>query len=226
MPMKYFLSLLLIVITANAFCQSEEFSKPDYKLIEKNVGDKKSPYYFNTLFERYKKADSTMTVEDRRHLYYGYSFQDSYSPYGIPNDYESLNEILMSQKTDSKTLEKLIKVSANVLRDYPFSIRVKEYRIYAFKQLGRLKEARAEEKQAAMIIDAILSTGDGSKENSFYVISTTNEYELLDILGFKFGGEQSIVEGRYDYLTLEENPYELKGMYFEVSRLFESFGLD
>lgn len=224
--MKYFLSLLFLLVTAASFSQTEEFTKPDYAQIEKNVGDKKSPLYFDTLFERYKKADSTMTIEEKRHLYYGYSFQESYSPYGMSDSQEDLNEILQKQSTDKKTFEKLIKVSGKVLEDFPFSIRIKEFRMYAFKQLGKYKEARAEEIQASIIIDAILSSGDGAtQENSFYVINTSNEYEILDILGFRFGGEQQLVEHKYDYLTLADNSYDIKGFYFDVTRLFESFKL-
>lgn len=224
--MKSLFSALFLLFSITAFCQAEEFSKPDYKQIEKNTGDKKSPLYFNTLFERYKKADSTMTIEEKRHLYYGYSFQKEYSPYSISDAQEELNEILRSEKADNKTLEKLIKVSGKVLEDFPFSIRIKEYRIYAFNQLGKLKESRTEEIQAGMIIDAILSTGDGAtQENCFYVINTSNEYEILDILGFRFGGEQQLIEHKYDYLTLAENSYDIKGFYFDVTRLFESFKL-
>jgi hypothetical protein len=224
--MKPLFSFFLLIFSTGAFSQTEEFSKPDYTQIEKNVGDKKSPLYFDTLFERYKKADSTMTIEEKRHLYYGYSYQENYSPYSISDSQEDLNKILQKQDSDKKTFEKLIKVSAKVLEDFPFSIRIKEYRIYAYKQLGKYKEARAEEIQASIIIDAILSTGDGtSQENSFFVINTTNEYEILDIMGFRFGGEQELIEHKYDYLTLAENSYNIKGFYFDVTRLFESFKL-
>ncbi len=222
--MNNLFSLLFLLVSTAVFSQAEEFKKPDYKQIEKNTGDKKSPLYFNTLMERYKKADSTMTIEEKRHLYYGYSYQDKYSPYSISDAQQDLNEILQKEATDKKTFEKLIKVSAKVLEDYPFSIRIKEFRMYAYKQLGKHKEAKAEEIQASIIIDAILSTGDGSSpENSFHVINTSNEYEILDILGFRFGGDQELVESRYDYLSLAENSYNIKGFYFDVTRLFDSF---
>ena len=167
-----------------------------------------------------------MTIEEKRHLYYGYSFQEAYSPYSISDSQDDLNEILEKSEADKKAFEKLIKVSGKVLEDFPFSIRIKEFRMYAFKQLGKYKEAKAEEIQASIIIDAILSTGDGAtQENSFFVINTSNEYEILDILGFRFGGEQQLIEHKYDYLTLAENSYNIKGFYFDVTRLFESFKL-
>lgn len=225
--MNHFFSLLFLLFSAGAFCQTEEPTTPDYKLIEKNIGDKKSPYYFNTLMSRYNKADSTMTTNERRHLYFGYSYQKQYSPYKISDAQEEFTELLRAQQTDRKTMEKLIKLSEKVLKDFPFSIRIKEYRMYAFKQLERFKEANAEEIQAAMIIDAILSTGDGStQEKSFHVINTSNEYEIIDILGFRFGGEQELIEAKYDYLTVDENSYNMKGFYFNVTRLFESFHME
>jgi hypothetical protein len=224
--MRYYFSLLLLFLFTGAYAQAEEFTKPDYKLIEKNVTDKNSPLYFDRLFERYNRADSTMTTEEKRHLYYGYSYQEEYSPYETPEAQEDLDKLLQKEDTDKKTLEKLLKITAKVLKEYPFSIRVKEYRIYCFKELDMPVEAEKETAQVAMIIDAIVSTGDGTTpEKCFYVINTGNEYEILDILGFDFGGKQELVEYKYDYLTLAENAYNIEGLYFEISRLFETFKL-
>ena len=82
-----------------------------------------------------------------------------------------------------------------------------------------LIDSKKEDFQTNAIIDAMLSTGNGvEKETCIYVINVTNEYELISIFGFSFGGEQSLIEGRYDYLAIEENPYEIEGLYFDVSR--------
>jgi len=39
---------------------------------------------------------------------------------------------------------------------------------------------------------------------------------LLDILGFQFGGSQSLI-GHYDYLTVQPNEADIEGVYFDVS---------
>ena len=225
--MKHILTLLFLTLFTGTPAQSQDFKKPDFALIEKNSTDKKSPLHYDKLFDRFNSADSTMTIEERRHLYYGYSFQDEYSPYGSSDAQGELNEILEKGGIDKQTLEKLLKATQKVLDDNPFSIRLREYRIFAFKELGRLKESSDEELRASIIIDAILSTGDGTTpETCFYVINTGNEYEIIDILGFEFGGSQKLTQDVQDYLTLAENSYNIKGLYFDVTRLFSSFEED
>lgn len=225
--MKYILTLLFLILSAGTYAQSQDFKKPDFDLIEKNSTDKKSPLHYDKLFDRFNRADSTMTIEERRHLYYGYSFRDDYSPYGSSDAQEELNEILQTGDTGKETLEKLLEVTEKVLKDNPFSIRLREYRIFAFKELGMLKESSDEELRASIIIDAILSTGDGtSPETCFYVINTGNEYEIIDLLGFEFGGTQELTQDVQDYLTLAENSYNIEGLYFDVTRLFSAFKED
>jgi hypothetical protein len=217
--MKIIYFILFSLFTLPTFSQNQDFVKPDYVLIEKNVKDKDSPYHFKKLFNRYTKADTTMTLEEKRHLYYGYSFQEEYSPYERPATHKDLNEILAKEELTKSDYEKILLHSASILKEYPFSVRMKEYRIFSYKELGMHKEAENETLQASMILDAILSSGDGTtKEKSFYVINAMNEYELLYILGFEFDGQQELIDHQYDYLAVSENSYNLKGLYFEVSR--------
>lgn len=224
--MKKLCLLLLLLSFFKANSQMEDILKPDYNRIEKNSRDKSSPYHYGKLFERYMRADSTMTLEEKRHLYYGYSFQDGYSLNGEPEARKKLSELLQKNNADREDLESVLKYTSEILLDYPFSLRMKEYRIYCFKQLERFNDANRETLQMAMIIDAILSTGDGTtKERCFYVINTINEYELLHILGFEYGGRQHLIDNRYNYLTLHGNSYNLDGLYFEVSRSPEKLKL-
>ncbi len=71
--------------------------------------------------------------------------------------------------------------------------------------------------QMSMIINTLENSGDGlSKKTAYYVISIAHEYELITILGFDFGGQQSLIE-HYDYLKLSENDQQISGLYFYVS---------
>lgn len=220
---KYIYILALVLLFAKGYSQADGFIPPDYKIIEKNTTDKDSPYFFDNLFERYIAADSTMTIEDKRHLYYGYSFQEEYSPYGRSDAEKELRELLKKDDADKNDLQRLIKLTDEIQEQYPFSLRIKEYRIYCFNKLENAEAAKKEYLQAGIILDAIISTGDGTtKETCFYVINTMNEYELLDVLGYSFGGRQSLQYNRYDYLTLKENSYNLEGLYFDVSRCLNS----
>ena len=221
--MKLLYSLLILFISQSFFAQDFELKKPDFDLIEKNVKDKNSPYYFDKLYARFIVADSTMTIEERRHLYFGYSFQDEYAPYERSDAEQDLNEILQKEEITQQDYQDILTLSSKILKTYPFSIRMMEYRIFVYNELRQYDDAVKETVQANIILDAILSTGEGtSKESSFYVINVINEYELINILGFEYGGQQELIDGLYDYLTLKENSYNIEGLYFEVSRCLNS----
>lgn len=217
--------MLLLMATMGSMAQTPETTKPDYSSIEKKIKDKDSPFFFKKLFDRYNAADSTLTLEERRHLYYGYSFTDKYNPYAESDSRKELNALLQKDNLTNAEMQKVISLAGKALEVYPFHIRMLEYRQYFFNKLGNDADAIKESTHIEMILDAILSTGDGATpEKAFYVINVGNEYELLGILGFEFGGEQSLVEGRYDYLKLAKNSYNLKGFYFDVSRSLDLLG--
>lgn len=216
------ISLLFISLTAAA--QEKTETPPDYPAIEKSSKDKASPYFFDKLFTRFNAADTTMTTEERRHLYYGYSFTDKYSPYANAEEVKEINTILNKQDFTEAEMKKVIALSGKALEVYPFNIRMMQYRRYFYEKLGMMKEAIAEDSKIGIVLEAILSTGRGdTAENAIYVIEVSNEYQILGVLGFEFGGEQSLVKSRYDYLKLKDNEYGLKGMYFDVSRSLDSF---
>ncbi|WP_460546254.1 DUF4919 domain-containing protein, partial [Echinicola sediminis] len=110
-----------------------------------------------------------------------------------------------------------------ILASNPFDLRAMNYQLYAFEQLGDKVNFEKKIIQYTILIDALISSGDGSStENAFHVIEVNHEYQLVDILGFEFGGMQSLLEGNYDYLTLKDNDLGLEGLYFDVSSCFKA----
>ena len=196
-----------------------ETTVPDYTLIQKNIRDKNSALYYANLYDRYTKADTSMTLEERRHLYYGAAFVSK------KNDIEALNktqvslrEVLKKEAPTKADVENVVMYTADLLKANPFSITIKEYRQHCLKQLGRFEEAKIERAQTDMIIDAILSSGDGtSKQNSIHVIDAGNEFEVVGVLGFEPVGDEYATNGQYDYFTINKNSYNLQGLYFEVT---------
>ena len=53
---------------------------PDMEKIENAVRDSRSPYYYPDLMKKYLGNDTTMTLQDFRHLYLGYASQEDYNP--------------------------------------------------------------------------------------------------------------------------------------------------
>jgi len=223
--MKKLFTLILLAGIAIMHAQDTVFfHKPDFKAIEKRIKDKNSPLYFERLYSRFAKADSTMTQAERQHLYYGYSFKEGYNPYFTSEASLEISKLLNIDNLGKKDMEKIISLSDEVLKGYPFNLSMMGYRAYFFSALGRQKEAAAENTRANIILDAILGTGDGlDKSTCMYVINVGNEYEVINILGFAYGGNQKFVDARYDYLELEENEQGVQGLYFDVSRIVSTF---
>lgn len=201
----------------SAFSQEKNFESPNYTTIEKNIKDKKSELYYPKLMARYELSDSTMTLEQKRHFYYGYTFQPKYSPYGRSQASEKLRDVVNKETLTEQDLIDIIKHSNQCLKDNPMDIRSLNYKLYSLRQQQKLDELKKNLIKLEILVDALVSSGDGiSKETAFYVIETSHEYDLLGMFGFRFGGEQSLIE-HYDYLTVAENEDKIKGLYFDVT---------
>lgn len=217
-PMKAFLLLLTFLIPNYAFSQMAKDSVPDLKAIEKSISDKSSSMYYPILLARYKAGDSTLSIVEKRHLYYGNTFQPNYSAYGHFGYSDSLRNLLNKGELANDDYWRIITFSDSILLDDPYDLRTLKYRTYAARKLGNTAIHDIAYRQIDMVFDAILSTGDGkTAKTALWVTSIDHEYEILHILGFEFGGSQSLVDGPCDYLTVKKNKYDISGLYFNVS---------
>lgn len=216
--MKAFYLLGLLTLPLLHSAQSAEGTPPDYEAIKEEIENEDSKYNYATLMERYRAGDSTLSLEAARHLYYGYRFQPGYSPYGNSEAENDIKSMLAEDTLSNKTLEDIVERSKEGLAEEPFNFRLLNIQLYAMEQLGDTMKMYRAINQYNTIVDAILSSGDGlTRETAYYVIKVSHEYALLRALGFQFGGQQSLYEHRYDYLTLAENDYDIEGLYFEIS---------
>ncbi len=105
-------------------------------------------------------------------------------------------------------------VGMSVQEDAQGNLSFSYYKLNTNPKLKELYSYKSE-----LIYDAIFSSGDGiSEETAFYVINISDEYRILNILDFEFGGQQRLLKSRYDYLKLQENEAGIDGLYFEISR--------
>ncbi|NJO91928.1 MAG: DUF4919 domain-containing protein [Chloroflexia bacterium] len=72
--------LFSIFISYNAIAQQTLLEKPEYDVIKSSIFDDSSPYFYPNLYNRYIEADTSLTINDFRYLYYGYTFQSKYVP--------------------------------------------------------------------------------------------------------------------------------------------------
>ncbi|NMM47604.1 DUF4919 domain-containing protein [Marinigracilibium pacificum] len=219
--MKFSIYILIIFGSIfNLFSQSNKYSTPDYERIESSINDSTSGLFYNRLMERFLEGDSTLSLNESRHLYYGYFFHENYSPYDSPDYMDSIRAILSLPDSIFLQSDKFIAMSDSVFKYEPFNLHLHDNLYYFYYANGKTEMANKIRVRLNIILDAIFSTGNGLKEESaFHVLYTAHEYFILNIVGFEFGGEQSLI-GTCDYLSLKENDLDLDGLYFNVSRLF------
>lgn len=219
--MKKILTLLIILLVTGFNATAQDTYRPDYNNIANNVADRNSEYYYPELAERYAKADTSMTLEQRRHLYYGYVFNKNVESIAQSNlAIAKLNELLVKPEPTNEDYNLVIEYSAAVLDYMPFSITVKQYREFCLQKLGRYREAQIERAQTEMIIDAILSSGDGKTvEHCIHVVTAENEFEMVAVIGYQPQRQEYATNGTVDYIELSQNPYDTEGLFFEVAQV-------
>jgi len=219
---KLFIILTILFVFSNlAISQDQEIRPIKFKKLKKEIRKQRSPFYYPVLFQRYLDLDTSLTYEEFRYLYYGFTFQDAYSPYGIPALQDSLISYLSRQELLRAEYQVAARIGGQLLRESPFRLRETFITAVAYEMAGDGKMSSIYFSFFEKQVDAIMSSGDGLSTNTaFVVIYIRDEYEMLEVLGFKFGGGQALLAGDYDKLELEENPYGVEALYFDVSRLF------
>lgn len=208
-------SVLLFITSVQA--QNKKYAKPNYKKIQTNINNKSSEYYYPTLLLKFQQGDTTLSMDQKRHLYYGYVFNPNYSPYGSNPFYDSLVPFLKKEDHSVIDLYTMLEFSDSILSKNPFNLDVINYQLFAYEKLNQKRKFDVSLNKLRTVVDALISSGNGKKlKTAFYVIYIRHEYNLLDVLGYNFGGSQSLIK-TCDYLTIEENNEGLKGLYFDVS---------
>jgi len=199
------------------FAQNDNFKKPNYPEIKKKIEQKNSKFNYLKLLKKYNQADSTLTIEEKRNLYYGYIHHPNYSPYSSREFTDKISAILNKKTITPEEYNSIITYTDALLKENPFDINAMNYKFYAYQQLGDSSAAIKVSSKIKIITDAILSSGNGlTKETAYFVIIPTHEYSTLNFLGYHFGGNQSLID-HYDYLSLKENEQNIEGLYFDVS---------
>jgi hypothetical protein len=225
--MRQFLATIVLVLfftttVSAATAQKFEVKKVDFEQIRKDTQDPRSKLFYPKLLKSFMANDTSMNFEGYRNLYYGYVFQEDYNPCRV-SGFSSVIEPLYYKKTYTRaecdTIEKYAELS---LDDNPFDLRQMKFYIFALKE--KKKNARAAIRQYRLnhLVAAILSSGNGTKENPWVVISPDHEYNIVNFLGYIATGHQDM-GNNIDYITIDKgnNPKAPDGFYFDASKIME-----
>jgi hypothetical protein len=169
---------------------------------------------YKNLLERVKKGDPSVDFLELRHAY-----ADSPEYSSIEDSDESTKMFeAFNRKDYAETLAHAQKV---LDKDY-VDIDAHHMSFLAYREMNDAEHAQFHQNIARNLIRSILSTGDGkSQKTAFEVISTSEEYVILKVLGLQPGSQSLIGENRHDYDRLEAVDPEthLKvTLYFNVDR--------
>ncbi len=220
---KKLTSILLFILLAGIVSGQDLEIKPvKFKRIKKEINKKTSPFYYPDLFQRYLELDTSLTSLDFRYLYYGFTYQDEYRPYGTPVLQDSLIAYLQRDDLLQAEIEVAARIAGELLKESPFRLRETFIAAVSFELSGNERLSSIYFNFYQKQVDAIMSSGNGlNKSSAFAIIYIPDEYEILEVLGFRFGGSQTLLKGNYDRLEIAENPYGIMELYFDVNRMIE-----
>ena len=211
-----FIISLFLLVTVPTSSFSQKFKKINYEQLQQRISDEQSDYFYPNLLTRYKNGDSTLTVIDYRHLYYGFTFQDAYRPYDrYPLD-KKISELMGNMSKEN--LQKLRELSHEYLQERPFSLKMINYLQNFNINLLVRGENKLLQRQYDGIIRAILSTGDGKSIQTAYAVNhPTDEYMVLRALNLK--PIDSKFETVYDYFQVQNAAKKTTEVYFDIHRM-------
>ncbi len=217
------LAFITLCLCVSASPKKFEVKKIDFNEIKNETMNPKSQYYYPKLMKSFMSNDTAMSFEDYRYLYYGYVFQEDYSPFRT-SDFSNVIEPLYYKKeftrADCDTIEKYAALS---LDDNIFDLRQMKFYIFALKEKKKFARASIRQFRLNHLLAAILSSGNGSKENPWVVNSVEHEYNILNFLGFVATSHKEM-DGNIDYITIDKTGKDDKtpeGYYFDISKVME-----
>jgi|GEM_PF-687211 len=196
----------------------DNFLKPDYEQIKSNIKNKQSELYYSKLWDRYQQGDSTLTIDEARHIYYGYIFNKDYSSVLRAWNTKEIFAILDKEQPTQKEWEQAVSLLNTALQVEPFNCRYLHYQSIAYDALKRKKESIQNDNKIQCIVNALTSTGDAfTKETAIHVIAVPTEYDYLFLNNLPIGS-QALINGGFDVLYLGENELGIEEMWFDVNQ--------
>ncbi|WP_289712591.1 DUF4919 domain-containing protein [uncultured Muribaculum sp.] len=199
--------------------------KPDMEAIRAAVSDPNSKMYYPKLYKQFKASDTTMTLDQMRHLYLGYIYQEDYNPYRQSQYSSRVEELYMRDKHTHAECDTIIHYAEKSLDDDPFDLRQMSFLIYAYREKKKNNMAAIMLWKLNHLLQAIISTGTGlDPENAWVVNNPQHEYNLLNFQDYIVESQKD-VPPYYDYITVKPSgdKDEPKGFYFNILYLLEQY---
>ncbi len=221
---KILISLSIMFISFFATAQDDTFDyTKDFDSILQQSKDAASKFFYPKLNGRFQKNDSTLTNQEVLALMIGFTENENYKPYqNVSKEREILRLI-----SDGKYEEALTK-SNSLLETNPLNNTALMEKGFA---LWKLEDENFEDTKFKYlkILDAIFSSGDGSMENAFFVLSPIDGQTIIKYVwqgSIGMMGSGSDENGNFlDILEMEKDG-EKMNIYFNIEHAMKNSELN
>lgn len=225
MAYRIYLAILLSTVAFTVFSQETAVpAPPDYKRIEAGTLNLSSKYYYPHLFKRYIEGDSTLNLDDYRHLYYGFVFDDRYKPLE-QTPYADSIALTLQQNIDPRGISPELYASlerqlCGALEDEPFNMSYLNLMTYISQMKGDMERAGQYSRKLNMVKSAITSSGTGlSKDSPWHVLYRSDESDMLNSLGARSTRRMYVTfDVEYFHLPVKNNGH--RGYYFNNGMIY------
>ena len=217
------LAAVAAVMPSGVVAQSSKnpVQKVDFAHVKEVIENPNSIYFYPKLLSSFMSNDTTMTLEAYRNFYYGQTFQEDYNPFResvYSNVVEKLYYKEPHTRAECDSIEKYAQLS---LKDNLFDLNQMQFFIYALKEKKKHTRAAIRQFRLDRLIATIMSSGKGTKEEPWVVITPEHEYNIINFLGYVATSHEDIGEG-IEYIAVQRQDGKgVEGFFFDVSRMME-----
>ena len=217
------LAAVAAVMPSGVVAQSSKnpVQKVDFAHVKEVIENPNSIYFYPKLLSSFMSNDTTMTLEAYRNFYYGQTFQEDYNPFResvYSNVVEKLYYKEPHTRAECDSIEKYAQLS---LKDNLFDLNQMQFFIYALKEKKKHTRAAIRQFRLDRLIATIMSSGKGTKEEPWVVITPEHEYNIINFLGYVATSHEDIGDG-IEYIAVQRKDGKgVEGFFFDVSRMME-----
>ena len=217
------LAAVAVVMPSGVVAQSSknQVQKVDFAHVKEVIENPNSIYFYPKLLSSFMSNDTTMTLEAYRNFYYGQTFQEDYNPFResvYSNVVEKLYYKEPHTRAECDSIEKYAQLS---LKDNLFDLNQMQFFIYALKEKKKHTRAAIRQFRLDRLNATIMSSGKGTKEEPWVVITPEHEYNIINFLGYVATSHEDIGEG-IEYIAVQRQDGKgVEGFFFDVSRMME-----
>jgi hypothetical protein len=170
---RILLLLLLTSLCTWTYGQSVFNYHKDFKTIVAKSKDSSSELFYPKLLERFNRNDSTLTNKEVLSLMIGFTENENYKPY---ETIQKEREVL--QLIRDKNYKEALSATDSLLKTNPLNLAALMEKGFALWKLGD-KNVGIHKSRYLKVLDAVLSSGNGSKANPFFVLSPIDGQTLI-----------------------------------------------